>query len=230
MIGTRITHFRIVGKIGAGGMGEVYRAHDERLDRDVAVKLLPDIAGSDPEARARLVREARAAAALNHPSICTIHEVGDVEGHPFTAMELIDGQPLAELVKDRALPPDQLLRFGSQIAGALAHAQARHVVHRDFKSSNIMVTADGRAKVLDFGVAKLTARPELAEATTYANATFSESGSVIGTLAYMAPEQVRGEPADERSDVWALGVVLYEMATGHRPFSGHRRSIFRIAF
>jgi TolB-like protein/tetratricopeptide (TPR) repeat protein len=222
MTGTPLGHYHILSLLGAGGMGQVYRAHDDQLDRDVAIKLLPASSIQDPAARARLLREARAAAALNHPSICTIHEVGEADGQVYIAMELVEGRPLSELAVGRGLPVDEVLRCGRQIADALAHAHARQLVHRDLKSANVVVTPDGRIKVLDFGLAKKLSGAELTEATTQAHAHGEHTavGTLVGTLAYMAPEQLRGEGADARSDLWALGVVLYELSTGVRPFRG----------
>src|SRR5262245_56290308 len=226
MTGSRLGHYPILQKLGSGGMGEVYRAHDELLQRDVAIKFLPSPSLSEAGARERLLREARAAAALNHPSICTIHEVGDVDGRAFIAMELVDGMPLDAHLRVRGpLPYADVIAYGSQILGALAHAHARQIVHRDLKSANLMVTTDGRVKILDFGVARrLTETPR--DATTM-YATVDEPGSLVGTVAYMAPEQLRGEPADARSDIWAFGIVLAEMATGGRPFGG--RSSFELS-
>jgi len=220
MIGKTLGHYRILEKIGAGGMGEVYRAHDESLDRDIALKVLPASCFSDATARARLIREARAAAALNHPCICTIHEVGEAQGQAYIAMELVEGHPLSAKLAVGALPAEQVLRYGLQLAEALAHAHERGVVHRDFKSANVIITPDGRVKVLDFGLAKRLSGQERAEATTRSQASLTEAGVLAGTLAYMAPEQLCGQPADTRTDIWALGVVLYEMATGQRPFRG----------
>jgi TolB-like protein/Tfp pilus assembly protein PilF len=220
MLGQQLGHYRILEKIGAGGMGEVYRAHDEQLDRDVALKVLPAHTLTDEIARARLLREARAAAALNHPHICTIHEVGEAGGQAYIAMELVEGKPLSALVPGQGLPVETVLRFGSQIADALAHAHERRIVHRDLKSANVVITPEGRAKVLDFGLAKRISGEELAEGTTKSLASLTQAGALIGTVPYMAPEQLRGQPADARSDVWALGVVLYEMVAGARPFQG----------
>jgi len=222
MAGTRLGRYRILNRLGAGGMGEVYRAHDDQLERDVAIKLLPASSIQDPAARARLVREARAAAALNHPSICTIHEVGEADGQVYIAMELVEGRPLSELAVGRGLPVKEVLRCGLQIADALAHAHARQIIHRDLKSANVVVMPDGRIKVLDFGLAKKLSGAELTEATTQAHAhgEHTAAGTLVGTLAYMAPEQLRGEGADARSDLWALGVVLYELTAGVRPFRG----------
>jgi serine/threonine-protein kinase len=201
-------------------MGEVYRAHDEQLDRDVALKVLPAQALTDPTARARLLREARSAAALNHPHICTIYEVGEAGGQAYIAMEMVQGKLLSEVVPEQGLPVETVLRLGSQIADALAHAHERRIVHRDLKSPNVMITPEGRAKVLDFGLAKRLSGEEAAEAATKSLATLTGAGALVGTVPYMAPEQLRGLPADARSDVWALGVVLYEMAAGRRPFQG----------
>jgi len=219
MIPSAIGHYRILEKLGAGGMGEVYRAHDEQLDRDVALKVLPVESFSDPAARARLLREARSAAALNHPHICTIHEVGEAEGQAYIAMELVAGRTAGARLAKEPFPTEQVLRYGSQIADALAHAHEHQIVHRDLKSANVVITGDGRAKVLDFGLAKRVSGEEMDEVTR-SQASLTQPGAVMGTLAYMAPEQLRGQPADARSDIWALGVVLYEMVTGVRPFQG----------
>jgi TolB-like protein/tRNA A-37 threonylcarbamoyl transferase component Bud32/tetratricopeptide (TPR) repeat protein len=214
--GERFAHYRIVEQLGKGGMGEVYRAHDEHLHRDVAIKVLPPESLDDPGARARLVREARAAAALSHPYICTVHEVGEADGRAYIAMELVDGQTLSERLESGALPAEQAVRYGIQLAEALGHAHDRGVLHRDLKSANVIVTPAGRVKVLDFGLAK---RLNVSDHTTHIDATVGQ-GTVAGTLAYMAPEQLRGQTAQVASDVWALGVVLYEMAHGTRPFKG----------
>jgi TolB-like protein/Tfp pilus assembly protein PilF len=219
VIGQTIAHYRVSAKLGAGGMGEVYRGHDEQLDRDVALKVLPAGSFSDPAARARLLREARSAAALNHPNICTIHEVGEAGGQAYIAMELVEGQPLSTRLTQGPLKSEQALRYGAQIADALSHAHERQIIHRDLKSGNVVITPEGRAKVLDFGLAKRLSGDEMDEVTR-SQASLTAPGAIVGTLAYMAPEQLRGEPADARSDIWALGVVLYEMAAGSRPFRG----------
>ncbi|HYM10215.1 MAG TPA: protein kinase [Bryobacterales bacterium] len=217
MAGERLSHYRIVEKVGAGGMGVVYRARDEQLDRDVALKVLPAATLEDETARARFRQEARALSRLNHPNICTIYEVGEAEGETYIAMEFVEGRPLSEVARAGALPLERTLRYGAQIADALAHAHERDIVHRDLKSANVMVTPEGRAKVLDFGLAKRAA-PREAEATRTQGLT--EAGTVVGTLHYMAPEVLRGATADARSDIWALGVILHEMASGELPFAG----------
>ena len=218
--GTRIGTYQITELLGAGGMGEVYRAHDGRLDRDVALKLLPAAWFSDEAARARLLREARAAAGLNHPNICTIHEVGEADGQPFIAMEHVPGEPLNAVLARGSVPLDSTLRYAGQLADALAHAHDRGVIHRDLKSANIVITPDGRAKILDFGVAKRLPIGEGAQAMTNSALELTQEGSIVGTLPYMSPEQLRGQPADARSDIWAMGVVIFEMASGGRPFTG----------
>src|SRR6185503_8273586 len=219
MEGRHLGSYRIVSLLGVGGMGEVYRAFDERLQRDVAIKVLPASDAHDPAAAGRLIREARAAAALNHPNICTIHEVGQDDGRTFIAMELVEGLALQSVVPPgTGLSTELAVNYGSQIADALAHAHERGVLHRDLKTSNIMITAAGRVKVLDFGLAKrIVVDAETPTVTTHA---MTITGTHAGTPAYMSPEQLRGAQADARSDVWALGVVLYELAAGARPFAG----------
>ncbi len=219
MTGKTLGHYRIDEKLGEGGMGVVYRAHDERLDREVALKILPASSFSDPTARARLLREARSAASLNHPHICTIYEVGEADGQAYIAMELVEGEALSARLAGGALPTEQVLRYGLQLAEALGHAHERGLVHRDLKSANVVITTEGRAKVLDFGLAKRLSENEM-DVVTRSQASLTAPGALVGTLAYMAPEQLRGQPADARSDIWALGLVLYEMAAGSRPFRG----------
>ena len=218
--GTRLGEFEVLSPLGAGGMGEVYRARDPRLEREVALKVLPAATMADDTARARLLREARMASKLNHPNICTIYEVGETEDQTFIAMELVSGETLSEKLSSRRMNVDEVLRLGRQMGDALAHAHGNGVVHRDFKSGNVVITPEGKAKVLDFGLAGRVSDEELSEATTYTVDSLEMSGKIVGTLAYMAPEQLRGETANASSDIWALGVVLYEMASGVRPFRG----------
>jgi eukaryotic-like serine/threonine-protein kinase len=226
--GSRIGPYEVKSLLGAlrlgsgqaGGMGQVWRAHDTRLQRDVALKVLPAETLGDEMARASLVREARLASQLNHSHICTIYEVGETDGQTFVAMELVEGQALSARLSKGPLPIDQVLRYGQQMAAALSHAHGRGVVHRDLKSANIVITPDGQVKVLDFGLAKRLTTEELAEATTASRPSLTGPEMVAETLAYLAPEQLRGQPADARSDIWALGVVLYELATGKPPFRG----------
>ncbi len=199
-------------------MGEVWRARDTRLDREVALKVLPATALADPAARARLLREARLSSKLNHVNVCTVHEVGDGDGQAHIAMELVEGETLSARLSGGALSLDVVERIGRQVAEALDHAHRHGVVHRDLKSANIVITPEGCAKVLDFGLAKRLAVGDAAEAATLSRG-LTEAGTVTGTLAYISPEQLRGRPADARTDLWALGVVLYEMATGRLPFS-----------
>lgn len=219
MANEALGHYRILEKIGAGGMGVVYRAHDERLDREVALKVVGERWLSDEKARARLLQEARTASALNHPNVCTIYEVAESAGETYIAMEYVAGRPLSALVPGEGLPSETLLRYAMQISDALAHAHQRRVIHRDLKSSNVVITPEGRAKVLDFGLAKRLREEDL-DAITRSQMSLTEAGVVVGTLHYLAPEALRGRPADERSDLWALGVMLYEMATGSLPFQG----------
>lgn len=212
--GTRIAQYEVLELLGSGGMGDVYRARDIRLDRFVALKVVED--PSTGRTADRILREARAASALNHPNICTLYEASEVEGRPYLAMEYIAGQPLSSKIAPEGLPADVVVAYGRQIADALAHAHDHGVIHRDLKSANVVVTPQGRAKVLDFGIAK---RVTTIGAGTLSG-TVSVAGTISGTLAYMAPELLRESPADARSDIWALGVLLYELASGRRPFVG----------
>ena len=222
--GTRLGPYEILAQLGAGGMGEVYRALDHRLGREVAIKTLPESLGADPDRRTRFEREARALAALAHPSIATLHEIGEVEGRPFLVMELVEGQTLGERLEAGSLPLIAVLTLATQLADGLAAAHARGVVHRDLKPSNLALTSDGRLKILDFGLAKtgagiLASGPDLSRSPTAAVALTS-SGMLLGTAGYMSPEQVRGQPVDGRADIWAFGCILYEMLAGNRAFRG----------
>jgi eukaryotic-like serine/threonine-protein kinase len=219
LVGQIISHYRIIEKLGAGGMGEVYRARDERLKRDVAFKILqPDSQGTS-EAERKLLSEARSASALNDSHICVIYEVGEAGGHHFIVMELVEGTPLNSLIVPEGLRPELVVRYGAQIATALAHAHDRGIIHRDIKTANIVITPSGQVKVLDFGLAKLHARREFAEATSSTQSAIN-TGAIVGTLPYIAPEILRSEEACERSDIWSLGITLYEMSAGNRPFRG----------
>jgi serine/threonine-protein kinase len=211
--GTRVGHYEILSELGAGGMGTVYLAHDPRLMRNVAVKVLSTRLANIDEDREQLVREARAAAALNHPHICTIHDVGTHDGRTFVVMELLEGETLAERIGGRPLPIQDVLKLGVEIADALAAAHGKGIVHRDIKPSNVFITVGGLAKVLDFGLAQRV--EEMGAETT---GTMTNHGVPVGTLPYMAPERIRGTHGDARTDVYALGALLYEMTTGRRPF------------
>ena len=218
--GKVLGHYRIEGQLGAGGMGVVYSAYDTVLQRRVAIKVMGDRALVNKSARDLLLHEARAASSLNHPNICTIHEVGDSDGEAYIVMEQVEGEPLSSLVGLTGLPPDAVVRYGIQIADALDHAHKHGVVHRDLKSTNAVVTPEGRVKVLDFGLAARLLDTEIQEATSSKAPFPTESRMIVGTLPYLAPELLRGDPADARTDTWALGVLLYEMASGRHPFQG----------
>lgn len=223
MIGCTLGHYRITAAIGAGGMGEVYRATDTKLGRDVAIKMLPAAVAQDPERLARFEREARSLASLNHPNIVTIYSVEEDGGSRFLAMELVEGETLDTLLAPGGLPLSRFFEIGVPLADALSAAHERGIVHRDLKPGNVMVTHEGRVKVLDFGLAKLEAadsNPNLTSTPTESRANLTSEGQVFGTVAYMSPEQTRGGKVDARSDVFSLGVVLYQMVTGERPFQG----------
>ncbi|MGE3277506.1 MAG: protein kinase [Vicinamibacterales bacterium] len=220
MVGRTISHYRILASLGSGGMGVVYEAEDTRLGRKVALKLLADEACCDAASMERFLREARIVSSLNHPHICTLHDIGEAGGQQFMVMELLDGESLKERIARGPLRMDDVLELGAQIADALDAAHAQGVVHRDIKPANLFVTRRGHAKVLDFGVAKLGRDRGADLEVTMAGDEMTRTGSAVGTVAYMSPEQARGEDIDARSDLFSLGIVLYEMATGRQPFPG----------
>jgi serine/threonine protein kinase len=222
MIGQTISHYRILGKLGGGGMGIVYEAEDTRLGRHVAIKFLPDNLTGDSKAMERFEREARAASLLNHPSICTIHEVEDHNGHPFIVMEKLDGESLKQRIRGKPMDLEDMLDVGIQVADALSASHAKKIIHRDIKPANIFLTSDGQTKVLDFGLAKLLRDEKLAtEDETPVEDSLTAVGVIPGTAVYMSPEQARSEELDPRTDLFSFGVVLYEMATGKKPFAGN---------
>ncbi len=220
MVGTQLGHYRIDRKLGEGGMGEVYLATDSKLGRQVALKVLTGALAGDPDRQERFEREARAAAALNHPNIVTIHSVENIDGVPILTLELIDGQTLGELIPADGLPLDRVLTLGIPLADAVGAAHQRGITHRDLKPANVMVTTDGRLKVLDFGLAKIKEEAQVVLDAGMPTAALTGEGRIVGTVAYMSPEQAEGKLVDPRSDVFSLGIILYEMATGKRPFGG----------
>ena len=228
LIGQSLSHYRVTAAIGAGGMGEVYRATDTRLGRDVAIKVLPAAVVNDPERLARFRREAHLLASLNHPNIAAIYGLEEADGTPFLALELVDGEDLKDRLRRGAIPLDEALEIATQVAEALEEAHNRGIVHRDLKPANVKLATTGRVKVLDFGLAKAwsassgsgpSSTPEVTQSPTLAYSG-TLAGVVLGTAAYMAPEQARGKGVDKRADVWAFGVVLWEMLTGRTMFVG----------
>ncbi|MGB5552397.1 MAG: serine/threonine-protein kinase, partial [Thermoanaerobaculia bacterium] len=230
MIGKKLSHYTVTAKLGEGGMGEVWLAHDERLERDVAIKVLPREFADDPERLARFEREAKTLAALDHPNIVHIYSVesATVEGESgsgeqtvhFLTMQRVDGRQLSELIPDGGLPLERIFQLGIPLAEALAAAHEKGIVHRDLKPANIMVTEEGRLKVLDFGLAKLHQAAAAPEVTAAPTEVLTGEGKILGTMPYMSPEQLEGKDLDPRSDIFSVGILLYEMATGGRPFQG----------
>ncbi|MGH8429071.1 MAG: protein kinase domain-containing protein, partial [Solimonas sp.] len=225
MMGRTLGQYQIESKLGEGGMDVVYKARDTRLERPVAIKVLPPEAVSDPDRKSRFVREARAASALNHPNIITVYDINTIEGVDFIAMEYVPGATLSEVIARRRLRLDEALKYAVQIADALATAHEAEIVHRDLKPANVMVTEKGSVKLLDFGLAKLTESDpgELDATGSIASAHRTEEGAIIGTAAYMSPEQAEGRKLDARSDIFSFGSVLYEMLAGARPFQGETK-------
>src|ERR1700730_14947841 len=228
-IGARLGPYEILSALGAGGMGEVYRARDTKLNRDVALKILPDAFGSDPDRLARFTREAQTLAALNHPNIAHLHGLEESGGVRALVMELVEGEDLSQRIARGAIPIDEALPIAKQIAEALEAAHEQGIIHRDLKPANVKVRPDGTVKVLDFGLAKAMESPaandpSVSQSPTITTPAMTQAGMLLGTAAYMSPEQARGKPVDKRSDIWAFGAVLFEMLTGKRAFAGQEVS------
>src|SRR3989454_3001385 len=220
--GTKLGRYEIRSQIGAGGMGEVYRARDEKLNRDIAIKVLPAALSQDEDRLRRFEQEAQAAGALNHPNILVIYHIGTHEGAPYIVSELLEGETLRERMAGAALPPRKAIDYALQIARGLAAAHEKGIVHRDIKPDNIFITNDGRAKILDFGLAKLTSATDgtQSQSEVPTRKVNTDPGTVMGTMGYMSPEQLKGQPADHRSDIFSFGAILYEMLSGRRAFRG----------
>lgn len=219
MTGSKVSQYELLDRLGSGGMGDIYRAKDTRLNRMVAIKVLPQSDAGDETRKRRFIQEAQSASSLNHPNIITVHDILSENGTDFLVMELVTGQTLAQMIPDEGMLPSDVLNYGSQIAGALAAAHAAGIVHRDIKPNNIMITGNKLVKVLDFGLAKATFKGLPSETDETVGAPITRAGAIMGTVNYMSPEQAEGKPVDSRSDIFSFGIVLYEMVTGHAAFA-----------